>query len=93
MTALAKDRSSLGRLDIDDDHLTALAARALGESPQEVQLLSSIASPHPYALPALTTAGRHWVRGTLSTPRGPRDFRLFVKHLSLIHISEPTRPY
>ena len=46
MTALAKDRSSLGRLDIDDDHLTALA-RALGESPQEVQLLSSIASPHP----------------------------------------------
>ena len=81
MTALAKDRSSLGRLDIDDDHLTALAARALGESPQEVQLLSSIASPHPYALPALTTAGRHWVRGTLSTPRGPRDFRLFVKHV------------
>ena len=58
MTALAKDRSSLGRLDIDDDHLTALAARALGESPQEVQLLSSIASPHPYALPALTTADR-----------------------------------
>ena len=80
MTALAKDRSSLGRLDIDDDHLTALAARALGESPQEVQLLSSIASPHPYALPALTTAGRHWVRGTLSRPR-PRDFRLFVKHV------------
>ena len=75
------DRSSLGRLDIDDEQLATLAAEALGEAPESVRLRASRAEQHPYDLPALTTAGRHWVTGTLSTPNGDRDFRLFVKHV------------
>ena len=75
------DRTSLGALDIDDEQLATLAAEALGEAPESVRLRASRAEQHPYDLPALTTAGRHWVTGTISTPNGDRDFRLFVKHV------------
>lgn len=74
-------RSGLGALDVSDAHLATMAALALDESPDEVTLLDSSAVEHPYALDALTTSGRHWVTGSLQTPRGARTFRLFVKHV------------
>ena len=35
----------------------------------------------PYDLPAITTAGRYWVSGTVRGPDGVEPFRMFVKHV------------
>lgn len=73
------DRSALGPADVTDDVLAGMVARLLGVG--EVELRSSAAKEVPYEIPALTTAGRHWVRGTASANGGSREWALFVKHV------------
>lgn len=73
------DRSALGTADVPDTALTTMVAGALGFAPDEVALLGSTAEIAPYDLPALTTAGRFWVRGRARTPAGERPFSFFVK--------------
>jgi hypothetical protein len=73
------DRSALGAADVDDDLLAAMVADLLGVD--DVELVSSRAEVVDYALPAITTAGRWWVRGTAAVDGHAHDFRLFVKHV------------
>jgi hypothetical protein len=71
------DRTALGAADVPDDVLAGIVADALGDP--EAELLSSRADAVPYDLPALTTAGRFWVRGQARTAGGERPYCLFVK--------------
>ena len=73
------DRSALGAADVDDDVLAAMVADLLGVD--DVELVSSSAEVVDYALPAITTGGRWWVRGTAAVDGHAHDFRLFVKHV------------
>jgi hypothetical protein len=75
------DRRLLGPADVPDHELAGMAARLLGHDLEAVELLSSRADEVPYDLPAITTAGRHWVSGVARTPRGDEPFRMFVKHV------------
>ena len=75
------NRSLLGAADVDDEAFGEIVARALGEDPATVTVLDCEASVVPYALDAITTAGRYWVAARAATPRGERDVRLFVKHV------------
>ena len=75
------DRSILGPADVDDTTFTHIVARALGEDPGAVAVLDSTASVVPYALDAITTAGRYWVAARAVTPAGVRSVRMFVKHV------------
>jgi hypothetical protein len=75
------DRSILGPADVDHATFAAIVARALGEDPADVTVLGSRATVVPYALDAITTAGRYWVTACAATPRGERDVRMFVKHV------------
>ncbi len=75
------DRSALGPADVDDATLTAMVADLLGASPEDVRLLTSSADPVSYDLPALTTLGRTWVRGTATVSGATEDFTFFVKHV------------
>jgi hypothetical protein len=75
------DRALLGPADVDDVELTRMVAELLGHEPGEVELLESTAEEFPYDLPAITTAGRYWVSGTVRTPSGDECFRIFVKHV------------
>jgi len=75
------DRSILGPADVDDATFTAIVARALGEDPADVTVLGSRATVVPYALDAITTAGRYWVTARAATPSGERAVRMFVKHV------------
>ncbi len=75
------DRSLLGPADVDDDRLGAMVAALLGHRPEDVHVTCSTAVPVDYDLPAITTASRHWVQGTATTPVGDEDFRIFVKHV------------
>ncbi|TQK71503.1 MULTISPECIES: phosphotransferase [unclassified Nocardioides] len=73
------DRSALGAADVGDDVLAAMVAELLGVD--DVELLSSRAEVVDYALPAITTGGRWWVRGTAAVDGHAHDFRMFVKHV------------
>ena len=75
------DRSLLGSADVDDDRLAAMVADLLGHPVEDVDVTCSTAIPVDYDLPAITTASRHWVQGTATTPAGVEDFRVFVKHV------------
>ena len=75
------DRSLLGPADVDDDRLGAMVAALLGHRPEDVRVTCSTAVPVDYDLPAITTASRHWVQGTATTPEGDEGFRIFVKHV------------
>lgn len=72
-------RALLGAADVDDEQLAVMVASLLGE--EWVRLLDVAVSPVDYDLPALTTAGRHWVSGHVATASGPVPFRVFVKHV------------
>ncbi len=75
------DRSVLGPADVTDAELTGIVADWLGESRDKVELVHSHAEVVPYDLPAITTAGRYWVRGEIHTPTGATSFSFFVKHV------------
>ena len=75
------DRTILGAADVDDETFREIVARALGEDPADVTVLGSQASVVPYALDAITTAGRYWVEARAATPTGERGARMFVKHV------------
>jgi hypothetical protein len=72
-------REVLGAADVSDDRLADLVAAQLGVP--EVELLASYAEDVAYDLPALTTAGRYWVRGTARHVGGDESFTFFVKHV------------
>jgi hypothetical protein len=73
------DRSMLGAADVSDADLAAMVAVDRGMDPSRVTLLGSSVEEVPYDLPAITTAGRYWVRGTATTDEEPWSFELFVK--------------
>lgn len=75
------DRSALGPAEVSDADLTAMVATLLDHDPAEVTLLDSYAEQVAYELPALTTAGRFWVRGRAQTPAGVLPYGFFVKHV------------
>ena len=75
------DRSILGPADVDDPTFATIVARALREDPAGMTVLGSEASVVPYALDAITTAGRYWVTARAATPSGERTVRMFVKHV------------
>jgi hypothetical protein len=75
------DRTALGLAEVSDGELSAMVATLLGQEPADVTLLDSYAEPVSYDLPAITTAGRYWVRGGAQTPVGATPFELFVKHV------------
>ena len=73
------DRSALGSADVDDAHLAALVAAALGVD--TVELLASRAEVVAYDIEALTTAGRYRVTGRARHAGGEAGFAFFVKVL------------
>ena len=75
------ERTALGAADVTDDELARIAADSLGLDPSLTRLLDSVASEFPYDLPSITTAGRYWVTGHVDAGKGPRSFRVFVKHV------------
>lgn len=58
-----------------------MVADLLGTDRSVTVLVDSQASPVDYAVPSITTRGRHWVRGTAEVDGEPRPFSLFVKHV------------
>jgi hypothetical protein len=75
------DRTLLGPADVTDDELTRMVGTLLHDDPTSVALLGSTAEVVSYDLPAITTAGRYWVSGTVRGPDGVEPFRVFVKHV------------
>ena len=75
------DRTALGLAYVSDDELTTMVAALLGHDPAEVTVLDSVAETVDYDLPAITTAGRYWVRGRAQTPTGVVPYEFFVKHV------------
>lgn len=75
------DRSDLGPADVTDDQLVEMVARLLGIAPETTTLLDSRVDEVDYDLPSITTAGRHWVRGTVLSGGRELPFELFVKHV------------
>ena len=73
------DRAALGPADVPDDELAAMVAALWDVA--EVELLGSTTSEVAYDVPSITTASRTWVTGTADAGAGPREFRLFVKHV------------
>lgn len=75
------DRSALGPADVPDATLAAMVATLYDAGDASVTVLRSSAEEVDYELPAITTGGRWWVRGTASVDGHERDFTLFVKHV------------
>lgn len=75
------DRELLGPADVTDEQLTGLVAALLHQPPTRIAVLSSQAERVAYDLPAITTAGRHWVRGEVEVGGKRQLFCLFVKHV------------
>jgi hypothetical protein len=75
------DRSALGPADVADEQLTGMVADLLGTDPASTALLSSTAVQVDYDLPAITTAGRYWVRGIARADGEQVRFTFFVKHV------------
>jgi hypothetical protein len=78
---MAHDRTALGPADVSDPQLTQMVAALLRAPSGDVTLLESHASEVDYDLPAITTAGRYWVRGRASVTGTEVSFSLFVKHV------------
>lgn len=74
-------REVLGPADVTDDQLTHLVGTLLHEPVDRVRLLDSRAEEVGYDLPAITTAGRFWVRGTAQVAGRSVPFAFFVKHV------------
>jgi hypothetical protein len=75
------DRSMLGPADVPDDVLASMVAADRGVDPDRVALVDVSVEEVAYDLPAITTAGRYWVRGTATSGEEPWSFELFVKHV------------
>lgn len=75
------DRAALGPADVSDERLTELVAELVQEPADRVVLLDSRAEQVAYDLPAITTAGRYWVRGQATVGRRCQPFAFFVKHV------------
>jgi hypothetical protein len=75
------ERALLGSADVTDDELARMVGTLLHDDPGSVELLASSVEEVAYDLPAITTAGRYWVSGTVRGPHGVEPFRLFVKHV------------
>ena len=75
------DRTALGPADVTDEQLAGMVAELLGTDPARTSVLSSTAEEVDYELPAITTAGRYWVRGAARTESGERPYEFFVKHV------------
>ena len=58
-----------------------MVADLLGSDPAETELVSSEAEEVDYDLPAITTAGRYWVRGVARVSGREEQFAFFVKHV------------
>lgn len=75
-------RSALGSADVTDDALAAMVADLFAiDDTTAVTLVESNAEPVPYDIPAITTGGRWWVRGTARVGDVARPFTLFVKQV------------
>ncbi|MGB9013335.1 MAG: phosphotransferase [Aeromicrobium sp.] len=74
-------REVLGPADVTDEQLTLLVGTLLHEPADRVHLLDSCAEEVSYDLPAITTAGRYWVRGTARVAGRTAPFAFFVKHV------------
>jgi hypothetical protein len=75
------DRTALGPADVSTDELTRMVAALHGVAADEVTVLDSCAEEVAYDLPAITTAGRYWVRGQAGVRGRPEPFGFFVKHV------------
>lgn len=76
------DRSALGTADVSDTTLAAMVADLFAvPAGTSVTLVDSGAEPVPYEIPAITTGGRWWVRGTADVGGEIRPFALFVKQV------------
>jgi hypothetical protein len=75
------DRSALGPADVPDERLAGMVADLLGTDPASTTLVGSVAEEVEYDLPAITTAGRYWVRGTARVDHASVPFTFFVKHV------------
>ncbi len=74
-------REALGPADVSDEELTDLVAALLREPAERVTVLESHAERVAYDLPAITTAGRYWVRGQALVDGRRQSFCFFVKHV------------
>ncbi len=74
-------RHALGPADVTDEELTQLVAALLREPPGRVTVSQSHAERVAYDLPAITTAGRYWVRGEALVDGHRRPFCFFAKHV------------
>ena len=72
------DRSLLAAADISDHELCALVSGQVGA---EVSSLTCDVEEVAYDIPAITTAGRWWVRGIATTPDGEAPYAFFVKQV------------
>ena len=75
------DRKLLGTANVSDKTLTLLVAELLHEPPERVTLVSAEVELVAYDIPAITTAGRYWVRGHAMVAGKPQIFSFFVKHV------------
>ncbi|WP_183407103.1 phosphotransferase [Nocardioides marmorisolisilvae] len=73
-------REALGAAAVSDDELAAIVARSHGTEVPGT-LLDVDVTEVPYGLDAISTAGRHRVRGTARYADGDRPFSLFVKQV------------
>ncbi len=76
-----QDRSALGRADVTEDQLARMVANLLGTPADGTVVLDCVAEEVEYDLPAITTAGRYWVRGTAEAGELLLPFEFFVKHV------------
>ncbi|MET0998463.1 MAG: phosphotransferase [Marmoricola sp.] len=74
-------RDTLGPADVTDDQLARMVADLLGTDPVETSLVGATAEEVDYDIPAITTAGRYWVRGSVEVSGEELPFELFVKHV------------
>jgi hypothetical protein len=79
--ATKHDRTALGAADVDDDELARMVAELFEVPVAEVRLLDSRAEEVDYDLPAITTAGRWWVRGRAEVGGRVTAYSFFVKHV------------
>src|SRR4051794_10540433 len=72
-------RDLLGAADVTDARLEAMVADLLHQD--GVELVDSRVGPFDYDLPAITTGGRWWVSGHVTTGGSRVPFRFFVKQV------------
>ena len=83
-------RALLGPADVTDEEMASMVASLLGET--QVKVVDVDVTPVDYAIPSITTAGRHWVRGHAATATGLTPFSMFVKQVQCWSRSEYFAP-